>query len=125
MIKNIEKIDGVECHEKFVTVSPAVKLRVTIFRPIEHCNDSPIVFVAGWVFAFAGWKSLISVMARKRVVYYIETREKQYALITNNLSDDDFCIYQNAKDAIQVCTHFGIVSKKLFWWEARLVLPQS
>jgi pimeloyl-ACP methyl ester carboxylesterase len=108
----IGKIKGVEYSEEMVAVDNAVRLKVMVFKQTASKAKSPMVFVPGWVSTLAGWAALIKPMARERDVYYIETREKCSALITDNarLTDDAFSILQNAQDIIKICDHFGINS---------------
>lgn len=106
------KIKGVQYHEEMVTVDQSVRLRTMVFKPEISQGKSPVIFVAGWVSIFSGWTTFISALARQRDVYYVETREKESAIIANEdlLQDNDFSIYQNAKDIVQICEHFGINS---------------
>ena len=108
----IGEIKGVEYSEEMIAVDKAVRLKVMVFRHTAAKGKAPIVFVPGWVSSLSGWAALIRPMARKRDVYYIETREKCSALIANNvrLTDDDFSITQNARDIIKICDHFHINS---------------
>lgn len=94
-----------------VCVQNGVHLRVMIWRPKQPLNEDPIVFVAGWVSAVSGWASLLKVMAARRPVYYIETREKRSALFEKGkLRPEDFSIGRMAEDVIGVCRHLGIAS---------------
>ncbi len=104
------EIKEMECREEFVTVDDAVRLKVMVFRQTAAQDKSPVLFVAGWVSAFSGWASFIRALAHERDVYYLETREKSSALIDEKapLTDDDFSIFQIAKDIIKVCEHFKI-----------------
>jgi pimeloyl-ACP methyl ester carboxylesterase len=108
----IGEIKGIEYREEMVTVDEAVRLKVMVFKPTAAQGKAPIIFASGWVSAFSGWVSFIRALASERDVYYMETREKQSALINDEvlLTDDDFSIFQNAKDIIKVCEHFGINS---------------
>lgn len=108
----IGEIKGVEYREEMVAVDKAVRLKVMVFKPTVAQGKAPILFVSGWVSSFSGWVSFIRALASERNVYYMETREKQSALIDNEalLTDDDFSIFQNAKDIIKICEHFGINS---------------
>lgn len=107
-----DKIKGVQYREEMVAVDQSVRLRTMVFKPEISQGKSPVIFVAGWVSIFSGWTTFISALARQRDVYYLETREKESATIDNEdlLRDNDFSIYQNAKDIIQICEHFGINS---------------
>ncbi len=97
--------------ELSVCVQHGVHLRVMTWRPIQPVSEDPIIFVAGWVSAVSGWAPLLKVMAARRPVYYIETREKRSALFENKkLIPADFSIAQMAADLIHVCSHLGIAS---------------
>ncbi len=92
-----------------VCVQSGVHLRVMNWRPKKPVSEAPIVFVAGWVSAVYGWTPLLKVMASRRPVYYIETREKRSALIEKRkLKPDNFSIKQIAEDLISVCQQLGI-----------------
>jgi len=108
----IGKIKGVEYSEEMIAVDEAVRLKAMVFRQTSGRGKAPMVFVPGWVSSLSGWASLIKPMASERDVYYLETREKCSALIDGNarLTDDDFSIFQNARDIIKICDHFHINS---------------
>lgn len=94
-----------------VSVQNGVHLRVMIWRPKHPVNENPIIFVPGWVSAVSGWASLLKVMAARRPVYYIETREKRSALVEKRkLKPGDFSIGRMAEDLIVVCRQLGIAS---------------
>ncbi|HQM30339.1 MAG TPA: alpha/beta hydrolase [Syntrophales bacterium] len=105
---------GESAYEEFmVPVQEGVRLRVMTWRPREPVSEDPVVFVAGWVSAVSGWAPLLKVMAARRPVYYIETREKISALFENeNLTPADFSIERMAEDLILVCGHLGIDSPR-------------
>jgi pimeloyl-ACP methyl ester carboxylesterase len=97
--------------EVSVCVQKGVHLRVMAWRPKQPVSEDPVIFVAGWVSAVSGWAPLLKVMAARRPVYYIETREKRSALFENRkLTPADFSIAQMAEDLIHVCSHLGIAS---------------
>jgi len=97
--------------ELSVRVQKGVHLRVMTWRPKQPVSEAPIIFVAGWVSAVSGWAPLLKVMAARRPVYYIETREKRSALFeSKKLTPADFSIAQMAEDLIRVCSHLGIAS---------------
>lgn len=99
--------------ERFVCVQDGVHLRVMIWRPVEPASEDPFVFVAGWVSSVSGWVPLLEVMAARRPVYYIETREKPSALFEKaKLTPEDFRIERMAEDLICVCRKHGIASPK-------------
>ncbi|HOD28876.1 MAG TPA: alpha/beta hydrolase [Syntrophales bacterium] len=94
-----------------VDVPDGVRLRVLIWRPKRPESEDPVVFVAGWVSAVSGWAPLLKVMAARRPVYYIETREKRSALFERRtLKPEDFSIARMAEDLIAVCRRLGIDS---------------
>ncbi len=96
-----------------VPVQEGVRLRVMTWRPKEPVNDAPVIFVAGWVSAVSGWAPLLKVMAPRRPVYYIETREKKSAVFESvKLTPADFSIERMAEDLIRVCGHLGIDSPR-------------
>lgn len=94
-----------------VSVQAGVHLRVMTWRPKKPVSEDPIIFVAGWVSAVSGWVPLLKVMAARRPVYYIETREKRSALFEKKkLTPEDFSIARMAEDLISVCRQLGINS---------------
>jgi pimeloyl-ACP methyl ester carboxylesterase len=96
-----------------VCVQEGVHLRVMTWRPKEPVSEDPIIFVAGWVSAVSGWAPLLKVMAARRPVYYIETREKRSAIFeSTKLTPTDFSIARMAEDLIHVCSHLGIASPR-------------
>ena len=104
------EMKDVKYREEMVPVDHATLLKVMVFKPALPQSKHPVIFVAGWVSDFSGWATFINALARERDVYYLETREKESAVIDNEhlLKDDDFSIRQNARDIIRVCEHFGI-----------------
>lgn len=83
----------------------AVRLRVLHWRPTNPSSDIPLVFVPGWVSVVGGWADLLRVIAAKREVVYIESREKASAVIEQKrLKPCDFCIERMADDLVQVCS---------------------
>ncbi|HDQ03736.1 MAG TPA: alpha/beta hydrolase [Deltaproteobacteria bacterium] len=104
------EIKGVEYREEFVAVADAVRLKVMIFKQTAAQGKAPVIFVAGWISAFSGWIPVIRELAAERDVYYLETREKYSAVIDPNVSltDEDFSIFQSAKDIVKICEHFKI-----------------
>lgn len=94
-----------------VCVQNGVHLRVMIWQPQQPVSEAPIVFVAGWVSAVSGWAPLLKVMAARRPVYYIETREKGSARFERiALKPEDFSIGRISEDLIVVCRRLGIAS---------------
>ena len=94
-----------------VCVQAGVYLRVMTWRPKKPVSEDPIIFVAGWVSAVSGWAPLLKVMAARRPVYYIETREKRSALFEKKkLTPEDFSIARMAEDLISVCRQLKITS---------------
>ena len=94
-----------------VCVQNGVHLRVMIWRPKKPVTEDPIIFVAGWVSAISGWAPMLKVMAVRRPVYYIETREKRSALVEKRkLKPEDFSIGRMAQDLIAVYRQLGIAS---------------
>ncbi len=99
--------------ELTVPVQEGVHLRVMTWRPKEPVSEDPVIFVAGWVSAVSGWSPLLKVMAPRRPVYYIETREKRSALFEiAKLTPADCSIERMAEDLIRVCGHLGIDSPR-------------
>jgi pimeloyl-ACP methyl ester carboxylesterase len=104
-------VPDVTYEELSVCVQEGVHLRVMTWRPTRPVSEDPVVFVAGWVSAVSGWAPLLKVMAARRPVYYIETREKRSALIeARTPTPADFGIPRMAEDLIQVCSRLGIAS---------------
>ncbi|MDD4356707.1 MAG: hypothetical protein PHN98_05595 [Smithellaceae bacterium] len=94
-----------------VCVQNGVHLRVMNWRPKNPVTKNPIIFVAGWVSAVSGWTPLLKIMAARRPVYYIETREKRSALFEKRkMKPEDFSIGRMAQDLIVVCRQLGIAS---------------
>ena len=89
---------------EYVAVDRAVKLRVMSWHPRTGDTGIPLIFVAGWVSVVEGWGDLLQALAARHTVYYIETREKNSAVIDNGpLHARQFSIRQMAEDIIAAC----------------------
>lgn len=99
--------------ELSVVTQEDVHLRIMTWRPNQPTCEDPLIFVAGWVSTVSGWAPLLKVMASRRPVYYIETREKRSAIFEKRkLTQKDFTIEQMAQDLISVCGQLGIASPR-------------
>lgn len=98
--------DPIRCDEAVfsetrVDVDEGVSLRVLQWTPRRPVDDVPVVFVAGWVSVVEGWADALRVIAARRPVYYIESREKTSALIARRgLRPRDFSIARMAEDLV-------------------------
>jgi len=97
-------VTGADFSVEHVAVDRTVKLRVMKWQPKHDDKQSPLIFVAGWVSVVEGWADLLRELAGSRTVYYIETREKNSALIDKGrLTADQFSIQRMAEDMIAAC----------------------
>ncbi len=70
--------------EKFFCLPDKVAIRIFEFEPDHPDPEQPmIVFVAGWISLISGWKDVLSTLAPKYRILYVETREKRSAKFPN------------------------------------------
>ncbi len=105
--------NGARYGEDLVEVEPGVRLRVMTWTPDAPVDDTPVVFVAGWVSSVLGWAEMIRELAVRRRVVYIETREKSSAFIAKSgLGPADFSIEQMARDLVAAFDALGVDSHR-------------
>jgi pimeloyl-ACP methyl ester carboxylesterase len=61
-----------------------VKLLTVVFTPSEPCDAPAIVFIPGLISIIENFKGTLIELTRCHTVYYIETREKNSAIINDN-----------------------------------------
>lgn len=92
-----------------MTVEDGVSLRLFEWHPKVSNGADPILFVAGWISLVTGWVPLLGELVRTRAVYYLETREKESALISRqHLIADGFTIPRLADDLVAVSEELGL-----------------
>ena len=80
-----------------------VSLRLFEWQPENEDGADPILFVAGWISLVTGWVPLLEKLVRNRPVYYLETREKSSAEITQDLMrPSSFSVPRLAEDLVEV-----------------------
>ncbi len=98
-----EATAAVEVEDRLIEVEDGVRLAVRSWKPLQSTSESPVLFVAGWVSLLSGWQPLLDVLVRSRPVYYLETREKQSAVIPGRLlRSESFTIPRLADDIVEV-----------------------
>jgi pimeloyl-ACP methyl ester carboxylesterase len=104
-----EATAAVEAEERLIEVEDGVRLAVRSWRPLHPTSEAPVFFVAGWVSLLSGWQPLLDVLVRSRPVHYLETREKQSAIIPGRLlRPASFTIPRLADDIIAVAEALGL-----------------
>lgn len=94
---------GVQYKERRLTVEEGVSLRLFEWQPENDDGADPILFVAGWISLVTGWVPLLEKLVRNRPVYYLETREKSSAEITQDLMrPSSFSVPRLAEDLVEV-----------------------
>ena len=94
---------GVQFKERRLTVEEGVSLRLFEWQPENEDGADPILFVAGWISLVTGWVPLLEKLVRNRPVYYLETREKSSAEITQDLMrPSSFSVPRLAEDLVEV-----------------------
>jgi len=89
--------------EKTLCLPDKVEIKIFDFEPNNPDPEKPIiVFVAGWVSLINGWKDVLSALAPKYRIFYVETREKRSAKFPNMKTPDmkkiDLSIEQMSRD---------------------------
>jgi len=93
----------VQFKERRLTVEEGVSLRLFEWQPEIEDGADPILFVAGWISLVTGWVPLLEKLVRNRPVYYLETREKSSAEITQDLMrPSSFSVPRLAEDLVEV-----------------------
>ena len=93
----------VQFKERRLTVEEGVSLRLFEWQPENKDGADPILFVAGWISLVTGWVPLLEKLVRNRPVYYLETREKSSAEITQDLMrPSSFSVPRLAEDLVEV-----------------------
>jgi len=84
--------------EKTLCLPDKVEIKIFDFEPNSPDPENPIiVFVAGWISLINGWKDVLSTLAPKYRILYVETREKRSAKIPN-MKTIDLSIEQMSRD---------------------------
>ena len=84
--------------EKTICLPDKVEIKIFDFEPNSPDPEKPIiVFVAGWISLINGWKDVLSTLAPKYRILYVETREKRSAKIPN-MKTIDLSIEQMSRD---------------------------
>jgi pimeloyl-ACP methyl ester carboxylesterase len=100
---NPVEVPGVHFEQRRVKVEDGVSLRLYEWRPESDNGSGPILFVAGWISLVTGWVPLLKHLVQTRPVYYLETREKASAEISERLMRPvNFSIPRLADDLIEV-----------------------
>ena len=84
--------------EKTLCLPDKVEIKIFDFEPDNPDPEKPIiVFVAGWISLINGWKDVLSTLAPKYRILYVETREKRSAKFPN-MKTIDLSIEQMSRD---------------------------
>ncbi|MCD4744302.1 MAG: alpha/beta hydrolase, partial [Desulfobacteraceae bacterium] len=84
--------------EKTLCLPDKVEIKIFDFEPNNPDPEKPIiVFVAGWITLINGWKDVLSTLAPKYRILYVETREKRSAKFPN-MKTIDLSIEQMSRD---------------------------
>ncbi len=84
--------------EKTLCLPDKVEIKIFDFEPNSPDPEKPIiVFVAGWISLINGWKDVLSTLAPRYRILYVETREKRSAKIPN-MKTIDLSIEQMSRD---------------------------
>lgn len=84
--------------EKTLCLPDKVEIKIFDFEPNNPDPEKPIiVFVAGWISLINGWKDVLSTLAPKYRILYVETREKRSAKFPN-MKTIDLSIEQMSRD---------------------------
>ncbi len=78
---------GTAVHEGVIPVAKTHALRYISFEPPRKPSYPPVVFVAGWISQIEAWQIVLRDMTRDFHVYYVETRDKNSAVITGKVND--------------------------------------
>lgn len=99
----------VQFKERRLTVEEGVSLRLFEWQPENEDGADPILFVAGWISLVTGWVPLLEKLVRNRPVYYLETREKSSAEITQDLMrPSSFSVPRLAEDLVEVSNQLDL-----------------
>jgi len=95
--------------DEMIHISDQVSLRLITFIPAKPPNQTPILFVPGWISVIAGWKQVLLEMTAENTVYYVETREKKTSLVGPNEKMDVETI---GKDIVAIVDHLQLVENR-------------
>ncbi len=87
--------------ETFLKVEKDVLLRAWTWIPEGKEEESPLIFLPGWVSVIAGWRDFLAAVVTNRPVVYIETKEKHSARIGHPVSEEDYGIERMADNLIK------------------------
>lgn len=99
---------GAVVHEERLVVSPGVDLKLLVFTPPGMTSKPPVLFVPGWISLITGWKDVLIEMTATYPVYYLETREKSSAILTDN-QEQGIPAYR--EDIIRAAEKLGLLEK--------------
>jgi pimeloyl-ACP methyl ester carboxylesterase len=102
-------VPGVHFAQRRLAVENGVSLRLYEWRPETDNGADPVLFVAGWISLVTGWVPLLENLVRTRPVYYLETREKASAEISDHLMRPrSFSIPRLADDLIEASSQLAL-----------------
>ena len=106
-----------EFDQSWLKVQDGVELRVFRWRPRGGEDETPLVFVAGWVSVVEGWLPVLQELVKRRRVVYIETREKRSARIDGKLLGiDAFGVDRLADDLIRIAAEPDGDAERAVWF---------
>ena len=100
---------------RYIQASDGFQLKVYSFTPNEPTSKRPVVFIPGWTSVMDGWAPLLSEWAGKRVIHYIETREKRSAQVPKKIRVRDFEMLRHADDLKAVTDELNLDSNVLWF----------
>ena len=101
---------------KTVSAADEFSLRVYVFTPDGGGTGRPVVFIPGWTSVMDGWAPLLSSWVEKRVIYYIETREKcSCQAPKRRLKKSDYEMRKHTEDLEAVCKALDIPNDALWF----------
>ncbi|MCK5837959.1 MAG: alpha/beta hydrolase, partial [Desulfobacula sp.] len=84
--------------EKALCLPDKVEIKIFDFEPNNPDPEKPIIiFVAGWISLINGWKDVLSTLAPRYRILYVETREKRSAKLPD-MKTIDLSIEQMSRD---------------------------
>ncbi|MFQ3343505.1 MAG: hypothetical protein ACKVI6_06045 [Candidatus Poseidoniales archaeon] len=118
----VPQLQGSECSETYVNVEDNVSLRVLKWTPINPSAESEntLIMIPGWGSVFEGWRPLLTEWTTKRVILYIETREKKSAIINRKITKKDFKMDVHSNDIATIIDFLKIKHEKIDWFSSSL-----
>jgi len=99
-----------------ISVDQGITLRAYRFTPSQP-NPVTIFFIPGWISRIEGWKTVLQEMTAIWPVIYLETREKQSAVVKSDVS---FGVEAIAADLINVARHLDLNPETTVWFGSSL-----